>query len=379
MTYNLSYKPPGELQNTGGRISVEAAEATHSFLNMYLGSDQSELGYTELTMKGPLRSEPPYLAVSDEYNEFVRSGNIKIVRGHTKDFSKLGSGVVTIEDDMDASSRGKSHDITNISAVILATGFDASESLKFLPKEILETLQFAPDCEEFPLALNVNTVVNHSLPSLGFVGFYRSPYWGVMEMQARYLAKLWSGDVEAAKALAEDTSMKTMLKLRRDPRQGQFPMGDYAYLMESFAKILGIKRLEPDSTKDTRSGLVFPPRYTYSESSNSEKLETMLALTTFNSTFTDSGKGKFLARAVFRAMQGDWKLERQIESFISTYPSGTFSATAKFQPRCPTEKGYDGEYLYVESGDFLTTTGMKFTAKRRSDLNPQYSNSPQLT
>jgi hypothetical protein len=371
VTYNLAYKPPGELQNTGGHITVEAAEATHGFFNTYLGSDQSELGCPELTMKGPLRSEPPYLAVSDEYNEFVRSGNIKIVQGHAKDFSRLSTGALTVEDDLDANSQAKSHEITNVCAVILATGFGASASLKFLPKEILNTLQFDPSCEEFPLALNVNTVVNHSIPSLGFVGFYRSPYWGVMEMQARYLAKLWSGDAAAAKALEEDKTMDTMLKLRRDPRQGQFPMGDYAWLMESFAKIIGIKRLEADHTKDTRSGLVFPPRYTYAVSSDAEKAETTSALTTFNNTFSDSEKkGKFLARAVFRAMQGDWKLERQIESFISTYPSGTFNATAKFLPRYPTDEGYDGEYLYVENGEFLTTTGMKFTAKRRYGPNP---------
>jgi hypothetical protein len=315
-------------------------------------------------MKGPIRSEPPFIAVSDEYAEFVRSGNIKVIQGHAKDFKSLGERAITVEND----TSKQSHQITNVAAVIFATGFDAAPSLDFLPKEILESLQFDPTCDEFPLALSVNTVVNRSLPSLGFVGFYRSPYWGVMEMQARYLARLWSGDAQAAKTLAEDTTIDTMLKLRRDPRQGQYPMGDYAYLMESFAKILGIKRQEPDPTKDTRSGLVFGPRYTYADSSEIEKVETARALAAFNDTFMDSEKkGKFLARAVFRAMQGDWKLERQIESFISTYPSGTFSARAKFLPRRPTEEGYDGEYLYVESGEFLTSTGMKFTAKRRYD------------
>jgi hypothetical protein len=366
VSYNLAYKPPGELQNTGGHITVEAAEATHGFLTTYLGSDQSELGIPELAMKGPLRSEPPFLAVSDEYTEFVRSGNIKIIQGYVKDFGKLSKRVIKVKNSLNASYWKQSDQITNIAAVILATGFDASPSLDFFRKDLFETLQFDPTCDEFPLALNVNTVVNRSLPSLGFVGFYRSPYWGVMEMQARFLAKLWSGDAQAAKALAEDNTMDAMLKLRRDPRQGQFPMGDYAYLMESFSKILGIKRLEPDPSKDTRSGLVFPPRYTYPDSSEVEKAETATALRVFNNTFTESEKkGKFLARAVFRAMQGDWKLERQIESFISTYPSGTYKAKAKFLPRRPTEEGYDGEYLYVESGEFETTTGMKFTAKRR--------------
>jgi len=378
VTYNLDYKPPGELQNTGGHVTVEAAEATHGFLGTYLGSDQREYD-PALTLNGSVKTEPPFLAVSDEYNEFVRSGSIKIVKGHAKDFSKISRGSITVEDDVDPGSESKNQEIKNVAAVILATGFDASASLKFLSKETLSALQFEPGCQEFPLALNGNTVVNQALPTLGFVGFYRSPYWGVMEMQARYLAKLWSGDAAASKALEEDTTMAIMLKLRGDPRQAQFPMGDYAWLMESFAKILGIKRTEPDSGQDTRSGLVTPSRYSYAESSDTEKSETTTALTTFNNTFVDSEKkGKFLARAVFRAMQGDWKLKRQIESFISTYPSGTFSATANFHPRKPTEKGYDGEYLYVESGEFSTTTGMKFTAKRRyATYHPKPASPPR--
>ena len=321
-------------------------------------------------MKGPVRSQPPFLAVSDEYTEFVRSGNIQIYRGHVKDFSKLDKGVVRIEGDPDSESETESNEITNVAAVILATGFDATPSLSFLPKDTLNSLHFDPNCEEFPLALNVHTVINRSLPTLGFVGFYRSPYWGVMEMQARYLAKLWSGDERASIALAEDRTMDPMLKLRRDPRRAQFPM-DYVYLMESFASILGIKRHESDPTKDTRTGLVFPPRYTYADANEVEKAETTAALTTFDNTFTDSAKkGKFLARAVFRALQGEWKLERQVESFISTYPSGTFSAVARFLPRRPTEGGFEGEYLYVESGEFSTTTGMKFTAGRRYASSP---------
>ena len=55
VSYNLAYKPPGDLRNTGGHITVEAAGATHGFLTTYLGSDQSELGTPELTMKGPLK------------------------------------------------------------------------------------------------------------------------------------------------------------------------------------------------------------------------------------------------------------------------------------------------------------------------------------
>lgn len=132
----------------------------------------------------------------------------------------------------------------DVAAIVLATGFDASPSLKFLPTEVLHNLQFDPDDDGFPLALNVHTTVNKSVSSLGFVGFYRSPYWGVMEMQARYLAQLWSGNQVAAKALEDDTTLESMMKLRKNPRRSQFPMGDYAYLMESLSEIVGMMTIQ---------------------------------------------------------------------------------------------------------------------------------------
>jgi hypothetical protein len=184
-------------------------------------------------------------------------------------------------------------------------------------------------------------------------------------MQARFLSKLWTGDTAASKALAEDKTMDTMLKLRNDPRRAQFPMGDYAYLMESFSEILGIKRSEEDPS--ARTGQVTPSRYTYEldKVSKTQKNEITLARKLFYNTFDDSAKGKYLARVTFRAMQGDWKLNRVIKSFIDSYPSGTLDGTAQFLPRFPTAEGFDAEYLYLEKGDFTSDQGLRFTAKRR--------------
>ena len=138
-----------------------------------------------------------------------------------------------------SNSSGDDETMNDIAAIVCATGFDASPSIDFLPSGVLEILEFDATDDGFPLALNVHTTISREIPTLGFVGFYRSPYWGVMEMQARFLAKLWTGNAKAQKVLDEDMTMQTMMKLRKDPRRAQFPMGDYAYLMESFAEILG--------------------------------------------------------------------------------------------------------------------------------------------
>lgn len=357
--YNLGYRPEGPIKNSSGHITEEAARTTHGFMNAYLGTDQSEFGSPYLAIQEEARSKPPYVSVSDGYLEFVRSQKIKVMRGKVD--SGSGSELI-IKDGHD------SHATDNVAAVILATGFDATPSLDFLPKEMLESLHFDPNSDAFPLALNMNSTINNQIPSLGFVGFYRSPYWGVMEMQARYLSKLWSGDDKAATALAEDSTLESMLKLRSDPRRAQFPMGDYIYLMESFSNVLNIKRTGPEE----RTGLVLPSRYLLDSASEAEKQEAKTARDVVDKTLIEAAKsGKYVARAAFRAMQGDWKLERTITSRVESYPSGTLSGNAYFKPRFPTEKGVDLEYLYLENGEFSATNGLKFGAKRR--YVPNYS------
>ncbi|RFU31252.1 hypothetical protein B7463_g5103, partial [Scytalidium lignicola] len=357
ISYNIEARPPGPLQNTSGHITTEAAEMTANYMQSLIGSDQGDFGAPELAVTGVVRSEPPILTCSDHYVEFVRSGNIKLIKGKLDKF--VESGKVTVVED----GREKM-EVDDIAAVVLATGFSATESLDFFPQSILSTLQYDSSSSEFPAALNVHSTINAKLPSLGFVGFYRSPYWGVMEMQACYLAKLWSGDEHAAKVLDEDTTLEAMLALRTDERRAQFPMGDYMFLMESFSEAIGVKRKGPEEGK--RTGNVFPYQYLSDDASETERKEAETALSIIGQTMKDSAeKGKFVARAVYRALQGVWKVERDLISSISTFPSGKFTGSANFYPRLPTAEGFDSEYLYVEQGEFVTEQGMQFSANRR--------------
>ena len=126
-------------------------------------------------------------------------------------------------------------------------------------------------------------------------------------------------------------------------------------------------RFEPTDIS-ARSGLVSPPRYAYQKDPDStESNETKLALDLFYEAFESSKAGAYVARAVARSLQGNWKLDRKIISHNASYPSGKLSGTAKFLPRFPTRDDgpCDVEYLYLEEGDFATESGLNFTAKRR--------------
>jgi hypothetical protein len=367
--YNLAKRPPGPIKNNSGHVTHERASFTNQYLESIVGTDQSDLVNQRsgdrdeaLAMRGEILKEAPWLAISDTYAEFVRSGQIiassgRVVRFNGDSLSQNPS--VTV------SSESKEQVIDDIAAVVLATGFEATDSLSFLAEDVLQTLSYDPNCSPLPLVLDMHSTVHHDIPDLGFVGFYRGPFWGVMEMQARYLGALWTDDEKATQALQSHTSPIPALRecYYHTPQElAQFPMGDYTYLMESFRSILSIDLHGPP-----RQGPVLPARYLPPSAPPEAHTQSLNALSAVDRLHADAAQhGKFIARAIFRSLQGDWSLQRSLISSIATYPSGTFIGRAKFFPRAPTEPlAYDAEYLYFEEGAFETSNGLKFQANRR--------------
>lgn len=319
------------------------------------------------------------MAVSDWYCDFVRSGLITLSKGKVQ---SLNGSTATVGDTK----------IDDIAAVVLATGFDASPCLDFLPKDILEKLHHSPQHVDQPVALAFHGTHHPDVPGLGFVGFYRSPYWGVMQMQARFLARYWSESKpngessKLAEKLASDVSIKRTLGLRDDPRCSQFPMGDYPYLVQEIGEALGISIEKPltDGLPDLPHNgqplnILTPSRYPDPSDDEVAKEEARKQRKdTHNVALAGLTSPRFVARAVFRSLLGTWKLERDLESKLPTHPSGHFSGTAQFLLRQKTTNGMqcaiDGtpasddeglEYLYIEDGEFKTESGFGFKATRR--------------
>lgn len=363
-----------------GHISTESATKTNTGFRTVLGTDQSDfsplLGVTD-------PEQPPYVAVSDSYMEFVRSGLITLACGKLQG---LDGHTATIS--------SPDQRIDDIAAIVYATGFEAASSLSFLPQSLRETLSLDPEDLDNTVALAFHGTHHPSIPHLGFVGFYRSPYWGVMEMQARFLTSLWSAGgpsssslpAEMKAALEGDHSIERTLSLRDDPRVSQFPMGDYAFLMQELAAALDLPRVEPFATTpllppaDKPMEMLTPARYPPSNPTDTQKAEVRESLRqTHETAMSGLTRGRFVARAVFRSLLGEWKLERDLASRLPGHPSGHFSGTAKFLLRDGTPDGRKGvpsgaadgdaglgmEYLYVEDGEFRAENGMNFRATRR--------------
>jgi hypothetical protein len=357
--FNLANRSPEQrLKSKSGIISPDAAQKTHEAFRAFNGGQKHPHAFRP----DDTDTDAAWLAIVDSYSSYVQSGAITPVPGR---LTRLGHEPhsVIIE------TPSASETISGISAIILATGFDASSSLSFLPPALLERLGYDASTPDIPLALSWHSTIHPSLPSLGFVGFYRGPYWGVMQQQAALLRTLWLDSGSSSNALAEalQSAVSPVPELREvlknnPERITQFPMGDYMHAMEYLRHLQGY---EPVSVSGKKGSCVpiLPARYVALDLVSQQ--DAANAIERANQEVLASRKGKFVARAIFRALQGTWKLDRMIDSNISTYPSGTVIGTAKFHPRAPTQDGCDAEYLYVEDGEFKTETGLQFRATRR--------------
>lgn len=360
--FNLSNRSPEErLKNRSGVVSREAAQRSHDAFKLFNGGEGTAYAFLPTDKE----TDVPWLAISDTYSSFAQSGTIEITRGRVKSLAADKTSVI-----VETPSSTETFD--NISAIIFATGFDSSSSLSFLPKSILTTLGYDSSTPDLPLTLSLHSTIHSSLPSLGFVGFYRGPYWGVAEQQAAILRTLWQPDASPPPSLSaalENTgsnipSLRSCFK-ETPQRLTQFPMGDYTHIMESLREMQGHG---PVVAGDSYCTPVSPALYATGVQGlgeGEEATESEKALQLIQQEIDGSRGGKFVAKAIFRSLQGNWVLNRTIKSNIPTYPSGSLVGTARFYPRRPTAEGFSAEYLYIEDGDFKTDTGMQFRATRR--------------
>jgi hypothetical protein len=366
--------------NNQGHISEETAEMTGNIFQGIFGTDQSEFS-PHLHVREETKKDPPYLAVSDWYCDLVRSGLIELSTGKLDrldgDFASLTNG----------------ERIEDIAAVVVATGFDPNPGLDFLPKDALEKMHYSTDYLDHPLALAFHGTHHPDVPGLGFVGVYRSQYWGVIQMQSRLLTRLWSDEEQSAEKadtlkekLESDVSIQRTLDLRGDPRSSQFPMGDYPFLMQEMSQALSIPIVDADNADQapmlSHNGkpldVLTPARYPNPSDSDEAKQEAALlnheTVEVSHEAFTSP---RFVSRAIFRSLLGTWSLERDLTSRLPSHPSGHFSGIAKFLIRQKTGDGLSKtatsapehetslEYLYIEDGEFKTDNGFSFNATRR--------------
>jgi hypothetical protein len=348
-SYDLDRRPPGPVEYGFGPISGSQASKTNAYFRGLLGRDYEEIGSVGVptasdTVEGVV---PSWVAIGDDYAEYVRAGTIKTTLGRVSTIIPDKNGTTTVNIERDHHSTVS---LDQVGAIVLATGFTPYASLSFLPADVLSRLEHCKADPSIPLILDGKGTSHAEIPELGFVGFYRGPYWGVMEMQARSLGEMWFRAGQGMRPSDEELAQKEQerQKVRElraaDPRfnRAQFPMGDYVGLMESFARDLGIERT-PLADLGERRGPVVPARYLGRGDASSQA---DLALSALRGTLSpEGGCSVGVAAAVFRALHGTWKFSRTHTSDDTRdVQTGEFT----LYPRSPSgdcDKEYVGEQV----------------------------------
>lgn len=388
--YNLSRRPPGPVEYGFGPLSKELISKMNNSFRSLVGKDYEICGYVRSDLNHTDKSEndkpqPTFLAIGNDYAEFIRSKKIlptigRVTRINTS-LSDSASVDITLPDN-------KTISLSNVAAVILATGYKPNQSLSFLPPEVLAELEYDPNDSFLPLILDSKGSMNANVPNLGFVGFYKGPYWGAMEMHARFLGHVWAdAGVGSAIWFSEAEEREAVRNFRdkdKDHYRGQLPMADYSGFMESFARELGIPSARKSDSSE-RPEIVIPAEYAFDRASpgpgnfnganesikQAEVEATLDSLQTTISRKTDANCPG-VAMAIFRALHGTWNFTRTYLDEAKAQKERKTHGSATFHPRYPSRKEYEKEYLCeeVEYGSSEPTPKTGSTCSVYSLLDP---------
>ena len=394
---DLKFYDASSFRNTSSVPPSEAERFYQSNQNFrtllgYRAHAQADLSpHLEITEENGWMWSLPWVTISDTYANFMREKRAEIVIGRITDISNDSRITLTL------SPNSSLETITEVDAVISCTGYKPCLN-KFLSPGILHAMEYTaspsnPDASFLPavlpqqMFLPCSTDLPHpATTTIGFVGMYKGPYFGVIELQARYLAALFAGELEwpEQETLSKDAEAMRSIRCSREKgrieedgsrERRQWSWGDYMGIMKGLAERLGVVKGTPFSIKDSSASSkdeleidpIIPAHFS-SQNTGQEALESIHALReTLNSTF--------LSVSVFRALHGSWKVHRRIVSHLADVPGGLFEGTANFLPRRSEgdrphegiDRGYEYEYLYSEFGTFTLSNNpqMKLDAKKK--------------
>ena len=206
------------------------------------GDISPELAFDDWT------SSPLTVVTTDDFLELVRDGQVRVKRSQSFAFDT--HGVVYAD--------GSREDID---VVVMATGYVSR--LPFFGTDILNVLEFDAFDQLQPVLLH-KQVFHPRLPGLAFVGFYRGPYFPIMELQGRWAARVVAGEVSLPSAEEMSTGIAAERRIRNQRPRPQFPHGDFVHLADDLAHQVGVFPgcdLDAELAERIRSGPVVSAHY----------------------------------------------------------------------------------------------------------------------
>ncbi len=287
-----------------------------------------------------------FVAVSDYYTNAVRCGAIEPILGRIESCQEskllLSSGAT----------------ITSADLLIMATGF--TTRLPFFSAAVLSALAYNPADRRTPIILYQNTFhPSPLLKNVAFIGMYRGPYMGVVELRARLAARTFVGSLPFPSLKEQQAGLEQEEEIRSRNPPLQFPHSDYVGLMHDVASALGQedpKTVWPSQNTDVVTPALF--------STCAESIPVNQLLSEVRDDLDAAQRGKFVAAAIYSALQGRWQIRRRLISKTYNLPSGTFTGEASFLRKPIDAKSDDCELKYLEVGQLKTDSGVELEARR---------------
>ena len=368
----------GNDESSGERTSLtpESCRKRHKDLRAMLGPKQEQI----LPVPPACFEKPPMVAVSDYFLDLVAGGKIEVVRGRVEGITDDGKGLRisrvngsisnTGTDNINVSSETDVFVLPGVTSLICCTGYlpdlesccgalefessEAEDDSSSLPSSILRTVDYDPTDSFSPMTTHLETL-HPKLANFAFVGMYRGPYMGVVELQARLAAGVISGKVEIPPEDFEK-GLETCEKIRNpDPfLRPQFPRFDYVGFMDSLAGFLSLSKSkaiaeEGDSfpnQKHLMEGSMVTPAFYQPDQSLVD-----LARNELDQEIEKGTNGCHLPRVVASALVGSWSFERNILHFSDG--GKTIALRQYIHGKVRYSRSRDlGHVLYREDGFF---------------------------
>ena len=193
----------------------EVNKKKHAFFNGL--SNQAEIS-SDLQVQDT--SKPPKIAISDTYLNSIKTGRLHIRK---ETITSMNKGGVLLNDG--------SH--IKADCIIFCTGY--SLDLPFFEQDILNTLSYDPNDQFQPVLLHKCTF-HPDLENIASVGIYRGPYFGIIELQARWATLVFSGLINKLGNEEMTQGVKEEMDIRKQRPRPQFPHGDYIGFADTLAK-----------------------------------------------------------------------------------------------------------------------------------------------
>jgi hypothetical protein len=284
---------------------------------------------------------PTSIIISDDFLDLVRNSSISVKRSATLQFDRAG---VTFADGTTLA----------LDAVILCTGFAAA--LPFLDRTVLDAIGFNPADQLQPVLLHRN-MFHPGLPGLTFIGHYRGPGFPVMELQARWIARILAGEQPMPDRAAMLAGIAEERVIRSQLPRPQFPHGDLVGLADGLAKEIGVfPTLSKDDPLRKRvfEGPMVPAQYRLIGAHAKPDLARALIEGTPAPILDDplqTPSSVISGRRMLAMLRGHWAIQRHIE------PGGAFNGVAVFSQRSTDS------LLYHESGTLTLDNGIAVTGE----------------